>query len=153
MRATIHATKTAPTASEAFAAVKPHLSVKKVNTVLTPSSGVFAFPIMRILTEYKAIIVRMLASSTCIFIFVCKRPVARPASIPAAKAAKSERSGCTPCAMSTPETAPPVAKLASTVRSAMSRIRNVMYTPSVITLHKIPTARAPCTANNNPIFA
>ena len=54
---------------------------------------------------------------------VWKMPVARPASMPTRNAATIATHTLQPPMMSTAATAPPVAMLPSTVRSATSRIR------------------------------
>ncbi len=84
------------------------------------SSATLDLPMMRRLTEYSPSCVRMPARMAGIRKRVCKMPVTRPASMPASTANSSESSGCMPDRISTALTAPPVQRLLSTVRSAMS---------------------------------
>ena len=60
---------------------------------------------------------------------VCSRPVTSPAAMPASIAASIASHRFTPPVNRTANTAAPVHSEPSTVRSAMSRTRNVMYTP------------------------
>ena len=62
------------------------------------------------------------------------------------------RMGSTPFTTHTAHTAPPVAKDPSTVKSAISKIRYVIYTPNAINPHKTPCDRAPCIANKTLII-
>ena len=86
-----------------------------------------------------------------IFSFVFINPVTRPVKVPIIKANRSERTGFIPQEIRTAVTAPPTAKLPSTVISAMFSILNVRYTPSVISPHRIPCETAPSIASKMPI--
>ena len=74
---------------------------------------------------------------------VWNMPVTKPASIPQANAHSRASHGFTPARMSMTAAAPPVAMEPSTVRSATSRIRKVMYTPMAIRPQMRPWAAAP----------
>ena len=80
-------------------------------------------PIIRRFTEYRASWVRMPARIAGIPQRVWRSPVARPARSPARKAQISASQGLQPERISIMHTAPPVARVPSTVRSATSRIR------------------------------
>ncbi len=64
---------------------------------------------------------------------VWSRPVIRPASRPLRNEQSSASHGLTPEDIRMTQTAPPVASEPSTVRSAISSIRKVMYTPIAMT--------------------
>ena len=145
------AEKTAPVISELRFFPAPVTSESRFISVATPKSGMFALPITLIFIEYKAIIVKMPAKMPGIFSFVCKRAVAAPARQPEAKAAKTAKKGSTRALISTAPTAPPRAKLPSTVRSGKSSTLKVIKTPKAIMPHRIPCEAAPCTASKNPI--
>ena len=74
---------------------------------------------------------------------VWSSPVTRPASMPAMKAMRRASQGLSPMVMPRAATAPPVAREPSTVRSAMSRIRKVMYTPMAMMPQARPCPKAP----------
>ena len=57
---------------------------------------------------------------------MCNRPVIAPATNPAIIANKTARIGFIPLTIATAQTAPPVAKLPSTVKSAKSNNLKVM---------------------------
>jgi hypothetical protein len=74
--------------------------------------------------------------------FVCSSPVQSPASTPTSSAASSAAHAGHPAMISITVTAPPVAKLPSTLRSATSSSRKVMYTPNAIKPQRMPCAMA-----------
>ncbi len=78
------------------------------------------------LMEYSAYCVRIPARIAGIPSFVCRSPVAVPARRPATTAISIAAQGFQPLIVSMTVTAPPVAKVPSTERSATSRRRNVM---------------------------
>ena len=80
-------------------------------------------PIIRRFTEYRASWVRIPARMAGMPQRVWKRPVTRPASMPARKAHSRAIQGLQPRRISMTHRAPPVARVPSTVRSATSRIR------------------------------
>ena len=80
-------------------------------------------PMMRRLTEYSASWVKIPARIAGMPQAVWNRPVTRPASIPASVAATRATPTDTPLSTSTTQTAPPVPREPSTVRSATSRMR------------------------------
>ena len=82
--------------------------------------------IVSILIEYKAIIVRIPANIPGICNFVFKKPVANPAKEPAKNAKNKVIKGFIPLEMSIALTAPPNAKLPSTVKSGKSNTLNVI---------------------------
>ena len=83
----------------------------------------FAFiPMMAKLTDHRPSWVRMPAKIAGMPQAVCRRPVTIPASSPAPSAARSASQRLTPEPNSITNTAPPVQKEPSTVRSATSRI-------------------------------
>ena len=98
----------------------------EVIIVEMPRRGILACPMMRILMEYRAIMVRIPAKIPGISSLVCKKPVMKPQTMPAASANKRERKGFIPWEIKIAVTAPPVAKLPSTVRSAKSSTLKVM---------------------------
>ena len=71
---------------------------------------------------------------------VCRKPVTNPAAAPARTAQSIASAGLMPVLIRTTVTAAPSGKVPSTVRSAMSRILNVKYTPSVRIAHMRPWA-------------
>ena len=77
--------------------------------VSAPISGVFDLPIIRILTEYKAVIVRIPANNSWIFNLVCKKTVTAPATTPTKKASKRAKYGSTPPTTKTAQVEPPKA--------------------------------------------
>ena len=81
---------------------------------------------IRRFTEYRASWVRMPARIAGMPQAVWNRPVTRPASIPARNAASRATGMGAPAMVSIIKVAPPVAMVPSTVRSATSRIRNVI---------------------------
>ncbi|MPM57637.1 hypothetical protein SDC9_104460 [bioreactor metagenome] len=76
---------------------------------------------MRRLTEYSAIIVKIPANKAGIFSLVCRMPVTTPAKAPAMPATKMAVSGLKPLVNNAAATAAPNGKLPSTVKSAISR--------------------------------
>ena len=80
----------------------------------------------RRLIEYSAVMVRIPARIPGIFIFVFKKPVINPQSIPPISEKINVRKGFIPLSVRMAEIAPPVANEPSTVRSGKSRIRKVM---------------------------
>ena len=70
-------------------------------------------------------------------------PVTRPATAPAATAARVALNGSAPAAMSVAATAPPSGKLPSTVRSGKRRMRNEISTPSATSAKTRPISNAP----------
>src|SRR5256885_9951226 len=72
---------------------------------------------MRRLTEYRPIIIRMEASRSMIFRRTLSQPVIRPATAPAAVPASVASQGLVPVEIRMAQTAPPSGKLPSTVRS------------------------------------
>ena len=81
---------------------------------------------IRKLMEYSANCVKMPARMAGIRQAVCRRPVSKPASIPERTASSIATQGLTPKLIPTAQTAPPVAREPSTVKSATSRIRYVI---------------------------
>ena len=111
---------------------------------LSGLTGVLAFMLMmRRLIEQSANCVRMPARMAGMPSFVCSRPVTRPASRPATTAASSAAHAGQPAMMSMTVTAPPVVNDPSTVRSATSSRRNVMYTPRAMMPQMMPWATPP----------
>ena len=100
------------------------------------------------LMEYRDICVRILARIPGIPSAVFNSPVTMPANAPARKAMGSVAIGETPTRISITDTAAPVAMEPSTVRSAKSSRRNVIYTPSAMTPQIIPCAIDPGIALN-----
>ena len=87
-------------------------------------TAMFALPPrMRRLMEYSESWVRMPARIAGMPMNVWNRPVASPASMPTRNAAIIATHTLQPPIISTAATAPPVAMLPSTVRSATSRMR------------------------------
>ena len=109
-----------PTMMEPALVERPVVSVMREKIVSCCSRGVLDLPIIRRLTDHRAICVRIPARIAGISNTVCKKPVTAPASIPASIAATIAIRGSTPATTSTAQTLPPSAKLPSTVRSAMS---------------------------------
>ncbi|MNI85205.1 hypothetical protein D3C73_1421780 [compost metagenome] len=99
------------------------MEVKRVSAL---SREIFGLPRMRILIEYKAIIIRIPESNPLTFPLVCKSPVHAPAAAPPIKAIRQASTGEYPWEIITAAIAPPVAKLPSTVRSGKSKMRNVI---------------------------
>jgi len=81
---------------------------------------------IRRLMEYRDSWVRIPARMAGMPHFVWNRPVTKPAAMPARKEHSKASQGLTPARISMTAAAPPVASEPSTVRSATSRIRNVM---------------------------
>ena len=81
---------------------------------------------IRRFTEYRASWVRMPARMAGMPQTVWNRPVTRPASMPARNEPSRASGRGTPAMVSMMKAAPPVAMVPSTVRSATSRMRNVM---------------------------
>ena len=106
-------------------------------------TGRLAWPMIRRFTEYSASWVRMPARMAGMPQAVWNRPVTRPASTPARKAPSMARGIGAPAMVSMMKVAPPVAMVPSTVRSATSRIRNVMYTPMAMMPQMSPWAATP----------
>ena len=129
-----------PTTSVVCAIDRSIIDLAILKVVSTPSRDKLALPIMRRLTEYKAIIVKIPANRAGIFILVCKMPVIIPASIPAMQAPKSAARGPKPATIMEAAVAAPSGKLPSTVKSAISSTRNVTYTPRAINAHSKPCA-------------
>ena len=92
----------------------------------TPTAWFALLPMIRRLMEYRDSWVRMPARMAGMPHFVWNRPVTKPASIPARNAHSRAAQALTPARISMTATAPPVAREPSTVKSATSRIRNVM---------------------------
>ncbi len=112
----------------------------RISGNLSTLTGLFAMnPMIARLIEYSANCVRIPARMAGMPSAVCRSPVHSPASRPAASAASSAAQGFHPPRISMTATAPPVVNVPSTVRSATSNNRNVIYTPSAI----IPQIR-PC---------
>ncbi len=84
-----------------------------------------------------------------IFSLTLSRPVASPASAPAAVAARVALYGSQPRAMRVAQTAPPSGKLPSTVRSGKRSRRKEMNTPSATRLKIRPISRAPNRENRD----
>ena len=74
-----------------------------------------------------------------------------PAKHPAINAKTHVSKGSQPLTIKIALTAPPVAKLPSTVKSAKSNKRKVTYTPNAIMAHSIPWPMAPSIDNKIPI--
>ena len=104
---------------------------------------------MRRLTEYSAIIIRMLASRSMIFRRTLSQPVMKPATAPASVPPSVDMNGSCPLAMSVAATAPPIGKLPSTVRSGKLRMRKEISTPSATRLKIKPISRAPSNENSD----
>ena len=86
-------------------------------------------------------------------IAVWKMPVTRPAIIPARTAQIRATQRFAPLSIIMTQTAPPVAIVPSTVRSAISKTLYVRYTPIAITPQIRPWAMAPGSALiSDPIF-
>src|SRR5690554_5360232 len=100
-------------------------------------------PMILILIEYRAIIIRIPDNNPFILPLVCSKPVIDPAARPPNKAANVDNQGEYPFDIMIATIAPPVVKLPSTVRSGKSRIRNVIYTPSAISAYSRPSSNAP----------
>ena len=98
---------------------------------------------IRRLMEYRASWVRMPARIAGIPHRVCSTPVRNPAIMPTRMAISTATHTLQPLRVSSTQTAPPVAREPSTVRSATSRIRYVIYTPMAITPQIMPWAAAP----------
>ena len=98
---------------------------------------------MRRLIEYRANWVSIPESMAGIPSLVCSSPVHIPAATPAATAARDAAHAGHPASISMTAVAPPVAKDPSTVRSAISSSRNVMYNPKAIRPHIMPCAMPP----------
>ena len=84
--------------------------------------GRFAFPAIRRLMEYSAVIIMMPERRSRTFSLTWIRPVMHPASSPAAKLKTKVRAGCTPFKISMAVTAAPIGNVPSTDRSGKSRI-------------------------------
>ena len=76
-------------------------------------------------------------------ISIRKNPVTKPAARPAIKAKNRATNTFTPLIRRIEHTAAPVQKEPSTVKSAISKILKVMYTPTAIIPHIKPCATAP----------
>ena len=100
-------------------------------------------PWIRRLMEYSASCVRIPERMAGIPIPVWKTPVTAPAAMPTRKAINTASQGWTPLVIRMAATAPPVAMEPSTVRSAISRMRKVMYTPMAMMPQIRPWATAP----------
>jgi len=98
---------------------------------------------MRRLIEYRAIIIRMLASRSMILRLTLSQPVISPAIAPASVAAMVAVKGSWPAAIMVAATAPPSGKLPSTVRSGKRSSRKEMYTPRATRLKIRPISSAP----------
>ena len=106
-------------------------------------TGRLACPMIRRFTEYRASWVRIPARMAGMPQAVWNRPVTSPASTPARKAPSMARGIGAPAMVSMMKVAPPVAMVPSTVRSATSRIRNVIYTPMAMMPQMSPWAATP----------
>ena len=100
--------------------------------------------------ENSASCVKIPARIAGIPIQVCRIPVISPASMPARKAHSIATHTFAPCVIITMHTAPPVAIVPSTVRSARSSTLNVMNTPIAISPQIKPCATAPGSAESRP---
>ncbi len=109
----------------------------------TPTGWLALPPMIRRLMEYRASWVRIPARMAGMPHFVWNRPVARPARRPETKAHSRASQQFMPPRISITATAPPVAMEPSTVRSATSSTRKVMYTPMAMMPHTRPCAAAP----------
>lgn len=89
-------------------------------------SGTLGPPMTRRFTEYRAIIIRMLASRSMILSLTLSQPVSSPATAPAAVAASVASQGLVPVEIRMAQTAPPSGKLPSTVRSGKRSSRKEM---------------------------
>ena len=89
-------------------------------TVSDVSRGVLDLPMIRRLMDQRLICVRMPARMAGISSTVVRKPVTAPQTAPASMATRIATAGSTPATTRTAQTAPPVAKLPSTVRSGMS---------------------------------
>ncbi|MNP50530.1 hypothetical protein D3C76_1448000 [compost metagenome] len=98
----------------------------ELNIVVSPSSPTFGLPIIRMLMEYSAIIIKIPDNRPFIFPLVCSKPVIAPATKPPKKAQIVAIHGDVPPVIITAAMAPPVVKLPSTVKSGKSRMRKVM---------------------------
>ena len=117
-----------------------------LNTVASLISATFGLPMMRRLTEYSAIITRMLASSCMIRSRTLSQAVSMPARPPASSAAAVAASGFQPATISAAATAPPSGKLPSTVRSGKLMILKDRKTPSATSPKIRPISMAPSDA-------
>ena len=101
----------------------------RVRMVSLPSSGMLPWPCMMCrFTVQAAVTTMMLASRPSILKMKSISAVARPASMPRMKAASMATSGRTPAKSSTAQTAPPMGKAPSTVRSTKPSTRKVRNT-------------------------
>ncbi len=125
---------------------RPVASPMAEKTVLLVSSGVFDLPMMRRLIDHRLICVRIPARIEGILNTVVRKPVTAPQTAPASMAPTMASAGSTPATTSTAQTAPPVAKLPSTVMAAMSSSLKVMNTPSTMTPQRMPWETAPSIA-------
>ena len=124
----------------------PVMSPSLLNTVSLLSSGVLDLSMMRRLMDHRLICVRMPERIAGISKTVVRKPVTAPQTAPAAVAARMASAGSTPATTRTAATAPPVAKLPSTVRSGMSSSLKVMKTPSTMMPQRMPWETAPSIA-------
>lgn len=120
--------------------------------VFLPNRETFGIP-LRIfkLTEYRAVIVRMPASRDCTLHLVCSRPVTSPARPPAINAISVPINGC-PFIANTADTAHPVVKLPSIVRSGIFKTRKEINTPSDMMENIMPRITASCMVDNAITF-
>ena len=129
------------------------LSVK-LNTVLTaPIKLTLAFSMMKRLTEYKPVMVKIPVSRSGMCNLVVRKPDTAPAAAPPAKPSNVAAIGPTPDTIAWAVIAAPSGKLPSAVISAMSKIRNVRYTPMAMTDHNNPWAILDVTISiTKPLF-
>src|SRR5699024_6042587 len=97
-----------------------------------------AWPNILKLIEYRPVIVTIPANKAGIFNFECKKPVIKPARLPATKAISVASQAGRPATIIALATAAPKGQLPSTVKSATSRIRYVKYTPIASIDHNKP---------------
>ncbi len=115
--------------------------------VVSPKREMFALPIILMFIEYRAIIVRIPAKIPGIFNFVFSNPVTIPEIPPAIKEIKSATKGLQSKTMRAAFTAPPKAKLPSTVKSAKSSTLYVIYSPKHMIPQRTPWETAPYIAS------
>ena len=105
---------------------KPHNHILCKAFIVTYDADGNEISRKEVLTEYRAIMVRMPDSSAGIFSLVCKRPVHRPARQPHPMAHSDARYGSVFFTISAQATAAPRGSEPSTDRSATSRTRYVI---------------------------
>jgi hypothetical protein len=108
-------------------------------------SGTLLFPMIRRLTEYSAVIVRIPASSRLTLNFIASSPVTTPATAPASAPQSVAITGDHPATSSTADTPAPKVIEPSAVMSGNSKIRKLMYTPNANNDRMNPIVIAPMT--------